>query len=117
MSHELRTPMNAILGFTEMMLDGLYGEMPAELKEPLADIQANGRHLLRLINDVLDLSKIEAGRMELVRRRLLACGRSWRRCGPRSARWPPRRGSSSSTAGGARPADGAAATASASPSA
>jgi signal transduction histidine kinase len=65
MSHELRTPMNAILGFVEMILDEVYGDIPADLKEPLADIQTNGKHLLRLINDVLDLSKIEAGRMEL----------------------------------------------------
>jgi signal transduction histidine kinase len=65
MSHELRTPLNAILGFTEMILDELYGKVPAELMEPLTDIQTNGKHLLRLINDVLDLSKIEAGRMEL----------------------------------------------------
>ena len=65
MSHELRTPLNAILGFTEMIIDELYGAVPHELKEPLADVQVNGRQLLRLINDVLDLAKIEAGRMEL----------------------------------------------------
>jgi signal transduction histidine kinase len=65
MSHELRTPMNAILGFTEMMLDDVYGPVPPALREPIADIHTCGRQLLRLINDVLDLSKIEAGRMEL----------------------------------------------------
>ena len=65
MSHELRTPLNAILGFTEMIADGLYGEVPEELKDPLNDVQINGRHLLRLINEVLDLAKIEAGHMEL----------------------------------------------------
>ena len=68
MSHELRTPLNAILGFTEMMVDGLYGELPDELKEPLTDVRINGKHLLRLINEVLDLAKIEAGRMELALR-------------------------------------------------
>ncbi len=65
MSHELRTPLNAILGFNEMILGQIYGEVPAEMLEPLADIQASGKHLLRLINNVLDLAKIEAGRMEL----------------------------------------------------
>ena len=65
MSHELRTPLNAILGFIELILDQIYGEVPADLQEPLADIQASGKHLLRLINNVLDLAKIEAGRMEL----------------------------------------------------
>jgi len=65
MSHELRTPLNAILGFNEMILGQVYGEVPPGLHEPLADIQSSGKHLLRLINNVLDLSKIEAGRMEL----------------------------------------------------
>jgi signal transduction histidine kinase len=65
MSHELRTPLNAILGFNELILGNIYGEVPNELKVPLTDIQSSGKHLLRLINNVLDLSKIEAGRMEL----------------------------------------------------
>jgi signal transduction histidine kinase len=65
MSHELRTPLNAILGFNEMVLGGVYGDVPPDLVVPLTDVQNSGRHLLRLINNVLDLSKIEAGRMEL----------------------------------------------------
>jgi signal transduction histidine kinase len=65
MSHELRTPLNAILGFNEMILGQVYGVVPADLQEPLADIQSSGKHLLRLINNVLDISKIEAGRMDL----------------------------------------------------
>jgi signal transduction histidine kinase len=64
-SHELRTPMNAILGFNEMIIGGVYGDLPPDLHVPLTDIQNSGKHLLRLINNVLDLSKIEAGRMEL----------------------------------------------------
>jgi signal transduction histidine kinase len=65
MSHELRTPLNAILGFNEMILGQVYGEVPSDMKEPLEDIQKSGKHLLRLINNVLDLAKIEAGKMEL----------------------------------------------------
>jgi signal transduction histidine kinase len=65
-SHELRTPMNAILGFNELILDQVYGEIPTRVRRPLTDIQNSGKHLLRLINDVLDLSKIEAGRMQIV---------------------------------------------------
>jgi signal transduction histidine kinase len=65
MSHELRTPLNAILGFTELMIDNIYGEVPAKMRGVLDRIQSNGRHLLGLINDVLDLSKIEAGQITL----------------------------------------------------
>jgi GAF domain-containing protein len=65
MSHELRTPLNAILGFNEMILDQVYGEISPDVKAPLENMQTSGKHLLRLINNVLDLAKIEAGRMEL----------------------------------------------------
>jgi signal transduction histidine kinase len=65
MSHELRTPLNAILGYTELILDEIYGEVPEQIVEVLSRLEKNGRHLLSLINDVLDLSKIEAGRFTL----------------------------------------------------
>jgi signal transduction histidine kinase/HAMP domain-containing protein len=65
MSHELRTPLNAIIGFSEVLLERLFGELNAKQDDYLKDIHASGRHLLSLINDILDLSKIEAGRMEL----------------------------------------------------
>jgi signal transduction histidine kinase len=65
MSHELRTPLNAILGYTELILDDAYGEPPEKMRAVLARVHSNGRHLLGLINDVLDLSKIEAGRFVL----------------------------------------------------
>jgi signal transduction histidine kinase len=65
MSHELRTPLNAILGYTELILDNIYGETPEKMREVLDRLQANGKHLLGLINDVLDLSKIEAGELTL----------------------------------------------------
>jgi len=65
MSHELRTPLNAILGFTELIIDNIYGDVPDKIKEVLERVEKNGQHLLNLINDVLDLSKIEAGMLKL----------------------------------------------------
>jgi len=65
MSHELRTPLNAILGYNELALDNIYGEIPAKARAALERVRANGKHLLGLISNVLDLSKIEAGQVEL----------------------------------------------------
>jgi len=65
MSHELRTPLNAIIGFSEALLAKLFGEMNPKQTEYLQDIHSSGQHLLALINDILDLSKIEAGKLEL----------------------------------------------------
>jgi signal transduction histidine kinase len=65
MSHELRTPLNAVIGFSEVLLERMFGEVNEKQEEYLQDILSSGKHLLSLINDILDLSKIEAGRMEL----------------------------------------------------
>jgi signal transduction histidine kinase len=65
MSHELRTPLNAIIGFSEVLSERMFGELNEKQEEYSKDIHASGQHLLSLINDILDLSKIEAGRMEL----------------------------------------------------
>src|SRR6185503_15554060 len=65
MSHELRTPLNAIIGFSEVLRERMFGELNEKQDEYLKDIHASGQHLLSLINDILDLSKSEAGKMEL----------------------------------------------------
>ena len=65
MSHELRTPLNAILGYTELILDNIYGDISEQIRDVLQRLERNGRHLLGLINEVLDLSKIEAGSLML----------------------------------------------------
>jgi signal transduction histidine kinase len=65
MSHELRTPLNAIIGFSEVLIDRMFGEVNEKQADYLKDIHESGKHLLSLINDILDLSKIEAGRMDL----------------------------------------------------
>ncbi|MBF0549540.1 MAG: GAF domain-containing protein [Deltaproteobacteria bacterium] len=65
MSHELRTPLNAIIGFSEVLLDKYFGELTPKQEEFIGDILASGNHLLSLINDILDLSKVEAGKMDL----------------------------------------------------
>ncbi len=65
MSHELRTPLNAIIGFSEILQDGYFGDLNERQAEYIRDIYQSGRHLLNLINDILDISRIEAGKMEL----------------------------------------------------
>jgi signal transduction histidine kinase/putative methionine-R-sulfoxide reductase with GAF domain len=65
MSHELRTPMNAVLGYTDLILDNIFGEVPEAIRDTLERVKSNGQHLLALINDVLDLSRMEAGQLTL----------------------------------------------------
>ena len=88
MSHELRTPLNAVIGFSDVLLERMFGELNERQEEYLRDIRDSGRHLLELINEILDLSKVEAGRMELEPAPLVAAGgaRARARDGPRARR-------------------------------
>lgn len=74
MSHELRTPLNTIIGFTDLLLDKSYGDLNASQEEFLTDVSDSAHHLLSVINDILDLSKVEAGRLELELSEVSACG-------------------------------------------
>jgi signal transduction histidine kinase len=65
MSHELRTPLNAVIGFSEVLMQRIFGDLNEKQEEYLTDIATSGKHLLSLVNDILDLSKVEAGKMEL----------------------------------------------------
>ena len=65
MSHELRTPLNAVIGFSEVLLERMFGDLNDRQEEYLRDIWSSGKHLLELLNEILDLSKVEAGQMEL----------------------------------------------------
>ncbi len=94
MSHELRTPLNAILGFAEMIEKQIVGPVPDRYVGYARDIHASGRHLLDLVNDVLDISKLEAGKVELHEPCSIRTP-CWRRSPPRSAIWPGRRTSTS----------------------
>ena len=93
MSHELRTPLNAVIGFSDVLLDRMFGELNERQDEYVRDIRDSGRHLLELINEILDLSKVEAGQMELDLDAGLAGGRdrARRRDGSRARRAAPNR--------------------------
>ena len=89
MSHELRTPLNAVIGFSEVLLERMFGELNERQEEYLQDILSSGRHLLELLNEILDLSKVEAGQMELeltTLRRWPSAGHA--RCSPWCASGP-----------------------------
>ena len=90
MSHELRTPLNAIIGYTEMLHEEAADLGADEFTDDLEKINAAGKHLLALINDILDLSKIEAGKMELYFGELRRAARWWARSLRSSGRWSKR---------------------------